>query len=131
MTDGFSTYNTTIEFLKMETGSVIGSDFNTEITEFEESETVREVVYTKIIGGMILPRKETPTDKTISFKFVVTDAKFEQFISDLEADSVEEWDTFDKYKITLSFTDGTDDLLRVYYDAVVNSIEVLPEEGVL
>lgn len=131
MADGFSTYNTTIEFVKMETGSVISGDFATEITGFEESAIERQVTYTKTIGGLILPKKETATEKTVTFNFIVTDAKFEQFISDVSADSVEDWDTFNKYKITLGFTDGTNNLLRVYYDAVITIATVMPEDDVL
>jgi len=121
----FTNLNTTMEIRKYGVGSALGSDFTTEITNFKEDATIRKINYTKVIGGLVLPRIDTALSKTVEFDFVVEDFKIIGMLNETSSDRISDMDIADndeRFKISLKFTDGSSYYNLFYYNAYVEEL---------
>ena len=74
MVDGISIINTTIAFQKKGGAAV---SLETDIFKFDETAVDRTIDYSKVIGGLILPRYSTTIFKDVTFDFVTGDVSIE------------------------------------------------------
>ena len=125
MTDGFSNIDCTITITdkKTKTAVVLTSD----ISDFKEDSVQRKVEMKEIMGGMILPRIHNPSQKKITFNYISVDNSWEKYLGhDPDAGTIDKmdfdfyWGDIDSnlYRIELKFSDGTNTLYKVYYDAI-------------
>ena len=108
------------------------NSLESDIKNFSETVIERTVSYTKIIGGLILPKYETGIFKEVTFDFVTGDISIDNFFNDDDTTQNDNWDTFNKYNIIISFNSDTETYIKAYYNCIVKSlITVIDDEIVI
>ena len=120
MGDGFTNINCTIAIEKLSGTEIF---YDADIFDYKETPIERKITYTKVISGLILPKTEAGLSKEINFNFISNDLKFEDLFDDSQTSSQSNWDVFDKYKISLTFTSDALIHKRIFYNAYIISYE--------
>ena len=128
--DGFADINCTITILK--NGDETPTDITANVYNYSEATLSRNINYTKTVGGVILPRNEKSTSKEVSFDYITNDASFDLLVDENVNTINQDWDTFDEYKIVLTFSnDNGDTYYKAFYNCIITSYETKLNNGVL